>query len=58
MRRLAEWSFKNTDWTRESTMVFKPGTIATVLSARSTLRVLSTDKLPNESINIVAYLKE
>lgn len=43
-----------TDCIRESTIVFRPGTIATVLSALRTLSVLSTDKFPSDFMKIVA----
>jgi hypothetical protein len=45
-----------TDWMSESTIVLRPGTIATVLSALNTLKVRNTDRFPKFFMNSVAYL--
>lgn len=43
-----------TDCISESTIVFSPGTIATVFNALKTLRVRRTDKLPSSLMKLVA----
>lgn len=47
---------RTTDCMSESTIVFRPGTMATVLSALNTRNVRNTDKFPKLRMNIVVYL--